>query len=127
MMKNEIKNILIISFIITLLLSTIAKLYGGCAIFIETIFEIFFCSALLNIAHLLINKWECPYAVIEIMAQMVAFTAIVLILGILFNWYSSLPLHVLAIMILIVYFTGSIIGVFRINSDIKKINSLLNK
>lgn len=126
-MKNEIKNILVISFIITLLLSIIAKLYGGCAIYIETIFEIFFCSALMNLAHLLINMWECPFALVEIMVQMVAFTAIVFILGFIFNWYGSLPLHVLAVMILIVYFAGSIIGVFRINSDIKKINSLLNK
>lgn len=126
-MKKLVLNIMASNGITLLVFSVIATLYGGKAICIDTIFQIAVLNILMHLGFIVTHKIDVPYPVFEIMLDISYIMMITLILGAIFNWYQSLPIWVLIIMVFVIYLIGWLIDIYRTKEEVRVINDLLQK
>lgn len=126
-MKEKIKNTLAITAIASILLSVIAQFYGGCAVYINSIYQIFGVCVIIEIGTLFLEHFESRYFLIENVVEIGMILVVVLCGGYLFDWYNHLPVWIVVFIGVIVYVAGCFIDTFRIRNDINVINSILKK
>ncbi len=126
-MKSKIQNIFAITGIALVLLSVIAQFYGGRFLCIETVYQILGVCTAIQLVLMLLQKFESPYFIVEILLEIGAVLVLILVSGAVFHWYDSLPAWVLIIMGVAVYLTGCAIDIFQIQNEVKMINHYLKK
>lgn len=124
-MKREIRNFLAATGLALLVLSLVAVICHGRYLCIETVFQTAASCAVIHLGLGLLKAFESKYFLIEISLE-ICFTLGVLILsGIFFGWYTSIPLWVLIFIGLVVYGIGNGVGIYKLQSDIHTINEQL--
>lgn len=126
-MKSKIQNVFAITGIALVLLSVVAKLYGGRFLCIETVYQVFAVSVVIQVVLVLLKKFESRYFMVEILLEIGAVLGLLLVAGVFFDWYSSIPVWVLVVMGLLVYLIGCVIDMFQIQNEVKTINRYLEK
>ena len=124
-MKRMIRNWLATTGLSLLLLAAVAALYGGCAIFIVTVFQAGFANLIIHLGLELLRRFESSYFLVEIGVEVGYVLAVLVVSGSFFGWYESTPLWVLIFMGIAVYVIGCLVDVFRIRSDVDLINRQL--
>lgn len=124
-MKKVVIHIMASTGIILLALSVVALLYGGKAIFINTIFEITVLSTLMHLGFLVTHRLDVQYPVFEIMLDISYTLLITLLLGAAFHWFQSVPVWVLVIMVFAIYLVGYLTDLYRTKEEVRMINELL--
>lgn len=124
-MKRMIRNWLATTGLSLLLLAAVAALYGGCAIFIVTVFQAGLANLIIHLGLELLRRFESSYFLVEIGVEVGYVLAVLVVSGSLFGWYESTPLWVLIFMGIAVYVIGCLVDVFRIRSDVDLINRQL--
>jgi len=93
----------------------------------NTIYEIFLVNVIIHFGFFLTRKFESLYIVLEYLLDL-GYTVLVLVLfGIVFNWYYAIPIWLLAIMGVLVYAFHVLIGILRLKKDANDLNGLLKK
>lgn len=124
-MKKAIKNCLAATGTALLLLAVVAILCGGRFICVETVFQVFAASIVIQMGFYLLRNFESRYAVIEVLAEFAMMLVILIPAGCLFDWYASTPLWILILLGAGVYGIGCMIDMYRISSDVNRINDRL--
>jgi F0F1-type ATP synthase assembly protein I len=128
---NKIKKIIIDIMVTTgsalMLLAVFAVISGGEYIYIKTFFQIFGANVVIHLGLVLTKKFECTFAVFEFLLDISYTIAVLVIFGLVFDWYSSIPVWYLIIMAVVVYLFGLFINIVRIQKNADEFNKLLQK
>lgn len=126
-MKKITVNILCSTGITLIVLAAMAAIFGAKFLFISSVFQSLIANIIIHIGLLFTRKFESDYAILEYTLDISYTTAIVLISGFVFNWYSSTPMWMLITMSAVIYLIGILLNTIRIRQDISEINELLKK
>jgi F0F1-type ATP synthase assembly protein I len=110
-----------------MLLAVFAVINGGKSIYIETFFQVFAANIVIHLGLILTKKFESTFAAFEFMLDISYTIAILVIFGLVFDWYSSIPIWYLVIMAVVVYIFGFFINIVRIQKNAAELNKLLQK
>ena len=124
--RQRISNCFVITGMALVLLSVVANLYGGRFLCVETVYQVFAASVIIQLAFVLLNHFESKYFLIEITVEMATVLIILVIAGIVFDWYSSIPVWVLILMGVLVYLADSLINVLWMHKEARSINLLIS-
>lgn len=126
-MKKFCVNVLATTAISLILLSFIALSFHATVIFLYTIFQVLGANIVVHLSLILLNKLETKNAIIEMLLQIVLITAILLIYGWAFQWFSSTPVWVLVPMGVAIYAVSTILNLLCMKQEAQEINALIKK
>lgn len=124
-MKKGFINIFAITGLSLVLLSIIATLYDAEFLCVKTVFQVFLLNVVVHLILLLMYKIEIKYLVIEIAIEVFLVVALSLLFGTIFNWYTSTPLLVLALMSIAIYVISIILNILHMKQEADEINELI--
>ena len=93
----------------------------------DTVLEIIGANIVITIGLFLTNKIVLRFAVLEYLFDIIFMTAVIVVSGILFNWYSQISVWVPPVIVVVTYIIFNLLDIVRVNKDIKDINKLLRK
>jgi len=126
-MKRILINIMSTTGITLVVLAAVALLYGGECLFVSTVFEVLIANAAVHLGLIFTSKYENKYPILEALLNITYATAVIVIFGLIFDWYSSTPIGVLLIMVLLIYVIGYFISALGAKEDMEEINRLLRE
>lgn len=126
-MKKITVNILCSTGITLIVLAAFAAIFGARFLLISSVFQSLIANMIIHIGLLFTRRFESDYAILEYTLDIGYTTAIVLIAGFAFNWYSSTPIGILITMSVVIYCIGIILNTIRIRQDICEINELIKR
>ena len=92
-----------------------------------TVLEIIGANTVITTGLFLTHKIEFRYAVFEFLLDIGFMMAVIVLSGMLFGWYSQIPLWVPLVIVFIIYILFYLLDIVRVRRDIKEINTLLQK
>jgi F0F1-type ATP synthase assembly protein I len=108
-------------------LAIFAVIIGGKSIYVHTFFELLAANIVIHLGLILTKKFESSYAILEFVLD-VSYIIVVLVgFGLIFDWFSSVPIWYLVIMAVAVYAFGVFINITRIRKEADELNKLLQK
>lgn len=125
--KKTIISIMFTTCAAIMLLEIFALINGGKSTFIETLLQIIGANIVIHLGFILTKKFESTYAILEFSLDICYAIAVLVVFGLVFNWYSTTPVWYLVIMAVVIYLFGVFINIFRIKKDADELNKLLQK
>jgi hypothetical protein len=95
--------------------------------YVPVVFEIFAANVVINLGIWLLTKLESPNVILEYLRNIGYIIAVLVVFGLIFDWYSTIPVWVLVIMAVVIYLFVIIITITKIRKDTNEINELLQK
>lgn len=126
-MKTWIKNVLATTGLALILLGIVALMFQGRFLCIETVFQVLVSCIIIHLILILLKRFESKYIFIELLAEIGCTLAVLIISGIIFRWFESIPVWVLVVMGILVYVIGCMIDMFQITRDVNHINKTIQK
>lgn len=124
-MKKTAVNILSTTGLTLILLAAVGIIFNARFLCIESVFQSTAVNIIIHIGLIITRKFESSYAVLEYALDIGWITAAVLIFGVVFDWYVSVPVWILTVMTLAVYFVCVVLSLVRANHEVNEINRLL--
>ena len=124
-MKEAIKNYLALNGFTLIMLAIIASTYQGSLLCLSTVYEIFGVNLVIMMGFRLLERFECPYYLVEVGIEVSLTLALLMGFGVLFHWYDSLPIGTLIGMGIVIYIFANLVGIWRVQKDIGWINEKL--
>ena len=128
---NTLKKVIMDTMITTgasiVLLSVFFVFAGTDTVSIHTIFEIFGANIVINCGLLLICRFESRFVILEYLLNVSYIIAVLVVFGVIFDWYSVVPVWLLVVMAVVIDIFMIIITTVKIRKYTKKINGLLQK
>jgi hypothetical protein len=98
------------------------------AIPVPTVFQILGANIVINCGiFLLLKKFETRYVLLEYLLDVGYIIIVLVVFGMIFDWYSAISVWVLAVMAVVVYILAITISINKIRRDTREINELLQK
>jgi len=131
-MKNDnLKRIILYVFASTgavlFLLAAFVMFKDNKSINVNTIMEIIGANIVITIGLFLTNKIELHFVIFEYLLDIIFMTAVIVVTGILFNWYSLISVWVPPVIVVVTYIIFNLLDIVRVHKDINDINKLLKK
>lgn len=126
-MKRQCVNVFATTGLSLIVISIVALMYNAEFLCISTVFEVLGVNVFIHLGLFMGNKIEYKYWLAELMAGNFMVISSLVIFGFLLNWFSYVPIWVLVIMGIAVYFLSSFLNLFRMQQEAKEINNLLRK
>lgn len=128
---NDVKKIVNIIMFVTgtvlVILSIFSLLFGVEIPFVPTIFEILAANTIIVLGLFLRAKFEIRNTILEYLADVSYTIAVLVVFGLIFNWYHAVPLWLLLAMAVVVYAFAMIFTVSKLKKDAEELNELLHK
>jgi len=128
---NEIKKLVnntMFSTGASLVISAVFLLpFGDQVAYGPVVLQIFAANVVINIGLFIIWKFEIRYMILEYLIDVSYIIAVLVVFGLLFDWYSTVPVWFLAAMAVVIYTLAVIITVNKSKKDTDEINELLQK
>jgi F0F1-type ATP synthase assembly protein I len=125
--KKTITNIMITTGAALLLLAVFSVINGGESIYNETFFQVFGANIVIHLGLILTKKFESTFAVLEFLLDISYTIAVLVIFGLVFDWFFSIPIWYLVVMAVVVYTFGFFNNIVRIHKNADELNKLLQK
>jgi len=93
----------------------------------DTIFEIIAANIVITIGLFLTHKIEFRFAIFEYLLDIVFMITVILVSGLVFNWYSRMSVWIPVIIVIVIYIIFNLLDIIRVRNDIKEMNKLLQK
>jgi hypothetical protein len=126
-MKKTVVNTMATAGAALAALAIFAVIIGGKSIYVHTILEILAANMVIHVGLFLIWKFESSYAVLAYFLDISYLIAVLVVFGVIFDWYSSVPVWVLVIIGLAIYLFGLCTNMVRIRKDLKEMDELLQR
>lgn len=126
-MKKFVINVLATTGLSLVLLSVIALFYQAEYLCLQTVFQVFGANAVLHFGFLLLRKLEMKRLLIEIFSGIVMIIILLIVCGLLFDWFSSTPAWVLIPMGFVIYIVSAVLDLISMRQDAREINMLIRK
>jgi len=125
--KRTVNYIMFTTGVALVILAAISVLFGVEINYAQAILEIFAANIVINIGLAMIWKLEIRYMILEYLID-VGYTIVVLVVfGVVFDWYSAVPVWLLAAMAVVIYTLAQIINITKSRKVTDEINELLQK
>jgi len=127
-MKKIIVNTIFTTGASLVILAAFLIFFNVETILVSTVFQILGANIVINCGlFLLFIKIECRYVIVEYILNISYIITVLVIFGLIFDWYSAVPVWVLVIMAIVIYLIAMITSISIIKKDAKDINELLKK
>lgn len=126
-MKKFVINVLATTGLSLVLLSVIALFYQAEYLCLQTIFQVFGANAVLHFGFLLLRKLEMKQLLVEIFSGIAMIIILLIVCGLLFDWFSSTPAWVLIPMGFVIYIVSAVLDLISMRQDAREINMLIRK
>jgi uncharacterized membrane protein YqhA len=126
-MKKTVVNTMATTGAALVALTIFAVIIGGISIYVHTILEILAANIVIHFGLFLIRKFESSYAALAYFFDISYLIADLVVFGVIFDSYSSVPVWVLIIVGVAIYLYGLFTNMVRIRNDIKEMDELLQK
>jgi len=126
-MRKTVVNTMFTTGASLVILAVFFVIYDFEFILVPTVFQIFAANIVINVGLFVTSKFESRYAIVEYLLDISYITAVLVVFGAIFDWYSTVPVWVLAVMAVVIYLFAIIISMNKLRNDTKKINELLQK
>ena len=93
----------------------------------DTILEIIGANIVITTGLFLTHKIELRFAIFEYLLDIIFMATVIVLTGILFNWYSQISVWVPFVIVVVIYILFNLLDIIRVHKDIKEINELLQK
>jgi hypothetical protein len=93
----------------------------------STILEIIAANTVISAGLFFTHKIEFRYAIFEFLFDIGFMVTVIVVSGIIFDWYSLIPVWVPLVIVLMVYILFYLLDIIRVRRDIKEINKMLQK
>ena len=129
---NNIKKVAVDSLMCTgaalvLLTIFVRIVIPGGTILLNTVFEILGANIVINLGVIFTRKIESSYAILKYLLDVSYIIAILAVFGVIFDWYSTVPIWYLIVMAVAIYAFAVLTNIVRMRKDVKEINELLRK
>jgi len=125
--KSIITNTMFVTGAALVILAVFSLLLNVEIHFVPTVFEIFAANILIILGLFLRWKLEIRNIILEYLVDISYIILVLVIFGLIFDWYSAIPVWLLVAMAVVIYIFAMIISVTKINKDAKELNKLLQK
>ena len=126
-MKKTIVNTILTTGISIIGLTSYFVLTQRNTVLVHTILELFAANIIIHIGLHIRDKFEIFNVVLEHIIDISYTLVILVVFGILFNWFSAVPVWILILSGIIIYIMTSVLTISKINKDTNEINKLLHK
>lgn len=126
-MKKFVINVLATTGLSLVLLSVIALFYQAEYLCLQTVFQVFGANAVLHFGFLLLRKLEMKQLLVEIFSGIAMIIILLIVCGLLFDWFSSTPAWVLIPMGFVIYIVSAVLDLISMRQDAREINMLIRK
>jgi hypothetical protein len=109
------------------ILTVFSLLFGVEISFVPTVFEIFAADIVIILGLFLRGKFEIRNLILEYLVDISFIIAVLVVFGLIFDWYSAIPAWLLVVMAVIIYLFAMIFSVTKIKKDAEELNKLLEK
>jgi len=125
--KSIINYIMFVTGAALVLLAVFSLLFNVEIGFVPTVFEIFAANIVIILGLYLRWKFEIRNLILEYLVDISYIIAVLVVFGLICNWYSAIPVWLLVVMAVIIYLFATIFTVTKIKNDAKELNKLLQK
>jgi len=125
--KNIINFIMFVTGTALVILALFSLLFKVEINFVPTIFEIFAANIVIILGLFLRMKFEIRSIILEYLIDISYIIAVLVVFGLIFDWYSSISIWLLVIMAVVIYIFATIITLTMMKNDAKELNKLLQK
>ena len=94
--------------------------------FTVAVFQTFGANIVIHLVFLLTRIFESKYPALEILLDIISTTIVLLIFGMVFNWFRITPIWTLIIMAISINLVALFLNMVRIKNEANIINRLLN-
>lgn len=126
-MKKQCVNVFATTGLSLIVISLVALMYKAEFLCISTVFEVLGVNVFIHSGLYIANKINYKYLLAELIAGNFTVISALIIFGFILNWFSYVPIWVLVIMGIAIYFLSSFLNLFRMQREAKEINDLLRK
>jgi hypothetical protein len=125
--KKIINDIMFVTGAALVLLAVFSLLLSVEIPFVPYIFEIFAANIVIILGLYLRGKFEIRNLILEYLVDISYIIAVLVVFGLIFDWYSAIPAWLLVVMAVLIYIFAMISTVTKIKNDAKELNILLKK
>ena len=125
--KDIINYVMFVTGAALVILSVFSLLFNVEISFVPTVFQIFAANIVIVMGIFLRGKFEIRYIILEYLVDISYIIAVLVVFGLIFNWYSAVPVWLLVVMAVVIYIFLMIVSVTKIKKDAKELNKLLQK
>ena len=125
--KDIINNTMFVTGSALVILTLFSLLFKVEISFFPTVFQIFAANIVIVLGLFVRGKFEIRYIILEYLVDISYIIAVLVVFGLIFNWYSAIPVWLLIVMAVVIYIFVMIISVTKIKKDAKELNKLLQK
>lgn len=130
-MKTKLFKLLRNTFLTTGLtlsvLACVALLAGGSSIFVITVFQHLLANLCVHLGLLCTGFVESRYLLLDSSLDIAVSCVVIVGFGYLFGWFTSTPIWVLIIMVVVVYGAILVLRIVRTRDDLRFINKTLQE
>ena len=109
------------------ILAVFSELFSKEIKYAPVVLQIFAANIVINSGLFLIWKIEIHYMLLEYLVDVGYIIAVLAVSGLIFNWYTTVPVWFLAVTAVVIYFFATIITLTKFRKDTNEINELLQK
>jgi len=125
--KKMINDIMFVTGAALVILTVFSLLFGVEIGFVPTVFEIFAANIVIILGLYLRGKFEIRNLILEYLVDISYIIAVLVVFGLIFDWYSAIPMWLLVVMAVVIYIFAMIFTVTKIKKDAEELNKLLQK
>jgi hypothetical protein len=123
--KDIINYIMFVTGSALVILALFSMLFNIEINFVHAIFQIFAANIVIILGLFLRWKFEIRYIVLEYLVDISYIIAVLIVFGLIFDWYSVIPMWLLVVMAVVIYIFTMILTVTKIKKDAEELNKLL--
>jgi len=125
--KKIINDIMFVTGMALVILTVFSLLFSVEISFVPTIFEVFAANIVIILGLYLRGKFEIRNIVLEYLVDISYIVAVLVVFGLIFNWYSAIPVWLLIAMAVVIYIFAMIFTAAKLKRDAEELNKLLQK
>jgi len=125
--KKVINDIMFVTGAALVILTVFSLLLDVEIGFVPTVFQIFAANIVIILGLFLRGKFEIRIIILEYLVDISWIIGVLIVCGLIFDWYSAIPLWLLVVMAVVIYIFGMIFSVSKIRKDAEELNKLLYK
>ena len=123
--KKMINNIMFVTGAALVILSVFSLFFNVEIPFVPYVFEIFAANIIILLGLYLRWKFEIRNLILEYLVDISFIIAVLVVFGLVFDWYSAIPVWLLVVMAVVIYMFATIVSVAKIRKDADELNKLL--
>jgi len=128
---NEVKKIVSHTMFTTgaalVILAVFFAFFGEEISYTPVVLQIFAANIVINCGLFILWKFEIPYIILQYLIDVSYIILVLVVFGIIFDWYATVRVWLLVVMAVVVYMLATIISINKFRKDAEEMNDLLRK